>query len=161
MRRLFFVLCLVIPALAFADPLLIESTVGHPVVPELMGGCSMKCAFPWTTEAILPGQHPDPVYTLDDNCKDTAWTDAVVGAKLTFTFPRKLPAELNGTPFYGFDIANGDIQTEDTFKEYGRIRGAGRTSSLTTSWPHRAMSSRCKSWRSIPAPDILPPRSPS
>jgi hypothetical protein len=131
----------VIPALAFADPQLIQSTVGHPVVPELMGGCSMKCAFPWTTMAILPGQRPVPVYTLDDNCKDTAWTDGVVGARLTFTFPRKLPAELNGTPFYGFDIANGDIQTDATFKEY------------------KATSSQCKSSKSTPAPNTPPPPS--
>jgi hypothetical protein len=122
MRRLLLILCLVLPALALADPPLIESTVGHPVVPELMGGCSMKCAFPWTTEAILPGKAPIPVYTLDDNDKDTAWTDAVVGAKLTFAFPKKLPKELNGTPFYGFDIANGNIHTDDTFTQWGRIK---------------------------------------
>jgi hypothetical protein len=122
MRRLLLILCLVLPRLAAADPQLIQSVVEHPVVPELMGGCSMRCAFPWETAAILPGQSPTPVYTLDDNDKDTAWTDGVVGAKLTFAFPKKLPKELNGTPFYGFDIANGDIKTDDTFKEYGRVK---------------------------------------
>jgi hypothetical protein len=121
-RRILLILFLAFPVLALADLPVIESAVGHPVVPELMGGCSMKCAFPWTTEAILPGRAPIPVYTLDDNDKDTAWTDAVVGAKLTFAFPKKLPWELNGTPFYGFDFANGDIQTEETFKQYGRIK---------------------------------------
>jgi hypothetical protein len=121
MRRLLLLLCLV-PSLALADPQLIQAVVGHPVVPELMGGCSLRCAFPWQTFAILPGQAPAPVYTLDDNDKDTAWTDAVVGAKLTFEFPKKLPKELNDTPFYGFDIANGNIKTDDTFKEYGRVK---------------------------------------
>ena len=38
-----------------------------------------------------------PVYTRDDNDKDTAWTDAVVGAKLIFAFPKKLPEELERT----------------------------------------------------------------
>jgi hypothetical protein len=107
---------------ALGDPQLIQAVVGHPVVPELMGGCSMRCAFPWQTFATLPGQSQTPVYTLDDNDKDTAWTNAVVGAKLTFMFPKKLPKELNDTPFYGFDIADGNIRTDATFKEYGRVK---------------------------------------
>jgi hypothetical protein len=123
MRRLILLLCLALPALAAANPILIQAVVGHPVVPELMGGCSLRCAFPWQTFATPPGQSAlIPVYTLDDNDKDTAWTDAVAGAKLTFAFPKKLPKELNDTPFYGFDIANGDIKTDDTFKEYGRVK---------------------------------------
>ena len=122
MRRFLLLLCLALPRLAAADPQLIQAQVAHPVVPELMGGCSMRCAFPWTTMAILPGKPPTPVYTLDDNDKDTAWTDATVGAKLTFQFPKKLPKELNGTPFYGFDFADGDIKTESSFKEYGRVK---------------------------------------
>jgi len=122
MRRLLLLLCLALPRLAAADPQLIQAVVGHPVVPELMGGCSLKCAFPWQTFAILPGGSPTPVYTLDDNDKDTAWTNAVVNSSLVFEFPKKLPKELNDTPFYGFDIANGDIQTDATFKEYGRVK---------------------------------------
>jgi hypothetical protein len=122
MRRLLLLLFLALPSLGLADPPLIQAVVGHPVVPELMGGCSLRCAFPWTTSAILPGQPAAPVYTLDDNDKDTAWTDAIVGAKLTFQFPKKLPKELNDTPFYGFDIADGDIKTESTFTEYGRVK---------------------------------------
>jgi len=122
MRRLFLILCLALPRLAAADPQLIQAVVSHPVVPELMGGCSLRCAFPWQTFATLPGQSPTPVYTLDDNDKDTAWTDAVIGAKLSFIFPKKLPKELNDTPFYGFDIADGDIKTDASFKEYGRVK---------------------------------------
>jgi hypothetical protein len=122
MRRFILILCLAVPGLLHADPQLIQAQVEHPVVPELMGGCSLRCAFPWQTSAILPGKSATPVYTLDDNDKDTAWTDAVIGAKLVFQFPKKLPKELNDTPFYGFDFANGDIQTDSTFKEYGRIK---------------------------------------
>ena len=122
MRRLLLLLCLALPRLAAGDPQLIQAQVGHPVVQELMGGCSLRCAFPWQTFATLPGQAQTPVYTLDDNDKDTAWTDGVVGAKLFFAFPKKLPRELNGTPFYGFDIANGDIKTDSTFTQYGRVK---------------------------------------
>lgn len=122
LRRLLLLLCLLLPRLAAADPQLIQAQVTHPVVPELMGGCSLRCAFPWQTFAILPGRPPTPVYTLDDNDKDTSWNDAVIGAKLTFQFPKKLPKELNDTPFYGFDIADGNIKTEASFKEYGRVK---------------------------------------
>jgi hypothetical protein len=122
MRRLLLILWLVVPGLLRADPQLLTAQVGHPVVPELMGGCSMRCAFPWTTTALAPGKGLAPVYTLDDNDKDTSWNDGVVGAKLFFQFPKKLPKELNGTPFYGFDIADGNIHTDETFKEYGRVK---------------------------------------
>ncbi len=121
-RLLPLLLCLGLPRLAAADPPLIQAVVSHPVVPELMGGCSLRCAFPWQTFATLPGQASTPVYTLDDNDKDTAWTGAVVGAKLSFVFPKKLPKELNDTPFYGFDMANGNLQTDSLFKEYGRVK---------------------------------------
>ena len=122
MRRLLLLLCLALPGLVNADPQLIQAQVSHPVVQELMGGCSLRCAFPWVTTAILPGKAPAPVYTLDDNDKDTSWTDALVGARLTFQFPKKLPKELNDTPFYGFDIADGNIKTDVLFKEYGRVK---------------------------------------
>jgi hypothetical protein len=122
MRRLLMALCLALPCLAWAGPDLIQAQVGHPVVPELMGGCSLRCAFPWATFAMAPGKPQTPVYTLDDNDKDTAWTDAVVGSKLFFQFPKKLPKELNDTPFYGFDFANGNIKNDELFKAYGRVK---------------------------------------
>jgi len=123
LRRLLPVLaCIALPCIAAADPQLLQPQVGHPVVQELMGGCSMRCAFPWETCAILPGKSPVPVYTLDDNDADTAWLDGVVGAKLTFQFPKKLPKELNDTPFYGFDIADGNIKSDSIFKQWGRVK---------------------------------------
>jgi len=123
MRRLILLLCLALPSLGLADPQLIESVVGHPVVPELMGGCSLRCAFPWQTFETLPGQQTEtPVYTLDDNDKFTSWDHAVIGAKLTFIFPKKLPKELNDTPFYGFDIADGNIKSDSIFRQYGRVK---------------------------------------
>ncbi|MGA3170843.1 MAG: hypothetical protein ABSE62_07490 [Chthoniobacteraceae bacterium] len=120
-RRILLLLCF-LPALASADLPLIQSHVGPPVVPELMGGCSLRCAFPWETFAILPGKSPIPVYTLDDNDEFTAWTDGVVGATLTFHFPAKLPKELNDMPFYGFDIADGMVSSDSDFKQWGRVK---------------------------------------
>jgi len=121
-RSLLLLICLALPRLAAADPQLIQAQVTHPVVQALMGGCSLRCAFPWETTTIVPGKSPSPVYTLDDNDASTAWTDAVVGTKLSFQFPKKLPKELNDTPFYGFDIADGQINPESQFKAYGRIK---------------------------------------
>jgi hypothetical protein len=69
---------------------------------------------------------PQIVYTLDDNDASTAWIDPnpTIGTKLQFQFPAKLPPELNGTPFYGFDIANGVIRPSKAFKDYARIKKA-------------------------------------
>ena len=39
----------------------IKAVVGQPVLQELMGGCSMRCAFPWTTSALVPGKSPQIV----------------------------------------------------------------------------------------------------
>ncbi len=86
----------------------------------------MRCAFPWTTTALAPGKAPQPVYTLDDNSASTAWIDPnpTVGTKLQFQFPAKLPRDLNGTPFYGFDFASGTVMPFESFKNYSRIKKA-------------------------------------
>jgi hypothetical protein len=67
---------------------------------------------------------PQIVYTLDDNDASTAWIDPnpTIGTKLQFQFPAKLPPDLNGTPFYGFDIANEVIRPSKAFKDYARIK---------------------------------------
>ena len=104
----------------------IRAVVGRPVLQELMGGCSLRCAFPWTTTAILPGRTRQPVYALDDCDASTAWIDPnpTVGTKLEFRFPAKLPTELNDTPFYGFDTVSGVIRPIENFKAYSRIKKA-------------------------------------
>lgn len=104
----------------------IKAVVGQPVLQELMGGCSMQCAFPWTTSALVSGKSPQIVYTLDDNDASTAWIDPnpTIGTKLQFQFPAKLPPELNGIPFYGFDFASGVVRPVEAFKNYARIKKA-------------------------------------
>ena len=114
-----------LPGLSMARDLpVIAAEVGTPVVQELMGGCSLKCAFPWETSAVAPGKSPQPVYTLDDDDASTVWIDPseTPGTRLVFQFPKKLPRELNGTPFYGFDIITGNLKSEPLFKAYARLK---------------------------------------
>lgn len=99
----------------------LKARTGKPVIQELMGGCSLTCAFPW--EAVAGGSSSDArVAALNDADSHTAWTDAHAGDTLVFTFPSNLPRELNGTPFYGIDIANGCLHPEIAFKAFGRIK---------------------------------------
>jgi hypothetical protein len=125
--RVLLALVLVVPGALFGQDLpTIKASVGQPVIQELMGGCSMRCAFPWTTTALVPGKAPAVVHTLDNNDSTTFWVDPnmATGTKLQFQFPAKLPAELNGTPFYGFDVANGVVHPLTAFKEYSRVKRA-------------------------------------
>ena len=96
----------------------IKARLGPPVVPELMGGCSLRCAFSWTVDVLSAGDSkPKPVYATNDDCAPTAWVDAAVqgsvGSKLAFKFPARLYPELEGTPFYGIDIINGQWLPDD------------------------------------------------
>ncbi len=117
----------VVPALAKALPILTAIT-DHPVVPELMGACSMKCAFPWTVEATEPSEaRPYGVVILNDEKPAPAWMPrrTSIDTKLTFRFPRKIPAEMEGNvPFYGFDIINGDWATDAKWKTSARVKKA-------------------------------------
>jgi hypothetical protein len=99
----------------------IKAKVAMPVIQELMGGCSLTCAFPWST-VVGDSLAANKIADLNDSDAGTAWTGARVGDKLVFKFPANLPRELNGTPFYGLDIANGRLDPESGFKDFGRIR---------------------------------------
>ncbi|MEO6848699.1 MAG: hypothetical protein ABI443_13260 [Chthoniobacterales bacterium] len=123
----FLLAILLLPLLLNAQTLpVLKAQVSEPVIQEFMGGCSMKCAFPWQTFAIVPGKSPQPVYKLDDNDASTGWIDAniSVGTKLQFQFPKKLPSDFRDTPFYGFDMASGVIKPLTMFKVYARVKKA-------------------------------------
>ena len=62
------------------------------------------------------------ISALNDSNSWTAWTSARIGDRLVFKFPANLPRELNGTAFYGVDIANGRIHPESGFKDLGRVK---------------------------------------
>ncbi len=104
---------------------MIKAKVGVPVIQQLMGGCSLRCAFGWTTQALAPGKPLTPIYSLDDSYAASAWIgpNPSVGTKLVLRFPEKLPAEFYGNiPFDGFDIANGRIVPIEEFKFYSRVK---------------------------------------
>lgn len=91
------------------------------MIQESMGGCSPTCAFPW--EAVTgTSTFGGGIVALNDADSLTAWTNAQIGDTLIFKFPSNLPRELNGTPFYGVDIANGRLHPESGFKEFGRVQ---------------------------------------
>jgi hypothetical protein len=104
-----------------------KAKVEEPVVQELMGGCSMQCAFRWSVEVVENGK-PKAVKVLNDEKAETAWTVAEgdgVGAKIRLAFPKRLPAEVEGTvPFYGLDLVNGVWQSEEQWRQRGRVRKA-------------------------------------
>ena len=115
--------------LAFAkDPPTLTAETGHPVLPELMGGCSMKCAFPWKVDAVETGDvRSYSIAILNDEKPAPAWKPghASIGTKLTFHFPKKLPAEMeDNVPFYGFDIINGDWASDAKWKASARVKKA-------------------------------------
>ena len=109
----------------------VKASVEEPVLEELMGGCSLKCAFPWSVEALSPAGKWGTIKALNDESAQNAWVaDAAagrsgVGARLRLAFPRKLAPELEGaTPLYGLDLINGHWKTETLWKQHARVRKA-------------------------------------
>jgi len=120
MLRLFAIICLASGVVRAADVPEIKARTGTPVIQELLGGCSLTCSFPWS--ASDDEKSSGKIAAINDSDALTAWTQVQMGEKLTFKFPSNLPRELNGTPFYGVDIANGRLQPEADFKDYGRVK---------------------------------------
>lgn len=105
-----------------------KAKVEEPVLQELMGGCSMRCAFAWTVE-VTEGEKPKAVKVLNDEKAESAWVavgpQKGVGAKFRLAFPKKLPAEVEGTvPFYGFDLINGAWDSEELWRQHARVKKA-------------------------------------
>ena len=72
---------------AQAGPLL-KAEVAEPVVEELMGGCSLKCAFPWSVEVVTgPGQKPQATKVLNDNSAANGWVRDRRGLRGGRAFP--------------------------------------------------------------------------
>lgn len=113
---------------ALAQTRAVNAKVAEPVLQELMGGCSMKCAFSWSAE-VVTAKGAQPAKALSDERADTAWIadgpGGGVGAKLRLSFPKKIPAEMDGeTPFYGLDLINGYWKTEDLWRQHARVKRA-------------------------------------
>lgn len=95
----------------------LKAVLGPPLVEELMGGCSLTCSFPWTA---VNGSLA--LAALNDADPSTAWTGIQAGDRLVFRFPADLPRELNQTPFYGIDLANGRVRPAEESDDYGWVR---------------------------------------
>jgi hypothetical protein len=107
----------------------LKAAVEEPVLEELMGGCSLKCAFRWSVESIGADGRPRSIKSLNDESAQSAWIVEAPGAKsgigtrIRLSFPKKLPAEVEGTtPLYGLDIINGYWKSEELWKQHGRLR---------------------------------------
>jgi hypothetical protein len=157
------------PALV-KPPAVIKAKVQEPVLQELMGGCSLKCAFGWTVEIELPPGKPEPtpgkksqkgkkppaIKVLNDDNAETSWTapegTTGVGVKFKFVFPKKLIPELEGTPLYGLDFINGFWKTEELWKEHGRVKKARLA---YNGKPFRDLSfADSRRWERVEFPDI-------
>lgn len=121
-------LLLSLVASAHADPATLRAKTEELVVQELMGGCSLKCAFGWTVE-VQPNAGEGKASTtkaLNDDNAETAWIapegTSGVGTKLRLLFPKKIRTELEGTPLYGLDLANGVCMSEEQWKKHGRVK---------------------------------------
>lgn|GEM_PF-504106 len=122
---LFLLLQLGANSVSRADTLpLIKPHIGPPVLQDLMGGCSLKCAFFWDTWACTPPASLKPASELCDDDAVTAWISATQGPgeRIEFHIPKHLPQECRDTPFYGISIANGVIRTLQEFHFYARVK---------------------------------------
>lgn len=100
---------------------IIQAKVTHPVLQELMGGCSLRCAFFWET---LAGNPAKPASELCDDDAMTGWMapDDWKNNPITFHLPAKLPRDCRDTPFYGISVANGMIESPQGFRSHARVR---------------------------------------
>ena len=108
-----------------AAPLpLLKPKVGAPVLQELMGGCSLRCAFFWDTWAGSPSTTLKPASELCDDDAMTAWISPSQGSggRIEFRLPKHLPRDCRDTPFYGISIANGVIRSLQEFHSYARVK---------------------------------------
>ena len=162
MAKIFYLLiaavALVLQASALADPPLIKAKVEEPAVQELMGGCSLKCAFGWSVELQgVPGQKPAPIKVMNDDNAESAWMApkgaSGVGVKFKFVFPKKLNADLEGTPLYGLDFINGVWKTEEQWKAHGRVKKARL--SYNDKVFRDLLFSDSRRWQRVSFPDIF------
>ena len=91
----------------------VKAKTEEPVLEELMGGCSLRCAFRWSVEVTAgASEQGRAVKMLNDESAQTAWVasdaNGGVGTRFRLLFPKKLPTEVEGaTPVYGLDLING------------------------------------------------------
>ena len=128
MRVCLWLSCFVLGLLATspADQRRLKLKTAEPVVPELMGGCSMRCTFRWNVTVAQRGKIATTAL-LNDEKPETSWVAPDDGTLpiLRLAFPKRLPAEMEGqVPFYGIDFVNGNWVSEEKFAEHARLKKA-------------------------------------
>lgn len=111
----------------------LHAKVTYPVLQELMGGCSLRCAFFWET---LGGNPAKPAAELCDDDAMTGWMPPGdwQNSPIIFQLPKKLPPDCRDTPLYGISIANGKIQSLQDFRSFARAKR------ITLSVNHKALA---------------------
>ena len=106
------------------SPPLLKPKVGEPFLQDLMGGCSLRCAFFWETLAGSSVSTLKPASELCDDDAMSAWISPTSGPGeiIQFRIPKKLPKDCRDTPFYGITIANGVIRTLEEFRGFARVK---------------------------------------
>jgi hypothetical protein len=68
----------------------LKAKMGSPVIDELIGGCSLTCAFPW--DAMASDLDTSKISALNDSSSLTAWTSARMGRQTGFQVSSKSSA---------------------------------------------------------------------
>lgn len=102
----------------------VKAELTEPVLEELMGGCSLACAFPWSVQTARAGGKAMAVPQLNDESAQSAWIEIARGARLNFVLPAKLRPEQERTPVYGFNMINGHWRTEQEWERHARVKRA-------------------------------------
>jgi hypothetical protein len=108
----------------------VKAKTEEPVLEELLGGCSLRCAFRWSVEVTAgTSEQGKAVKFLNDESAQTAWVapdaNGGVGTRFRLLFPKKLPAEMEGAaPVYGLDLINGCWKTEELWEQHARLKKA-------------------------------------
>lgn len=97
---------------------------------ELFAGCSLACAYGWTTHAssVLGSQGGNDYseQQLHDNRARTAWVEGVEGQGeaewLKLTVVGNGDSEEPPTSFWGIDIVNGYAKDEATWEANSRVK---------------------------------------
>jgi hypothetical protein len=128
LTRLVICCVLVSASAAVSNPPTIKAKVEEPVVEELMGGCSLKCAFDWTAQITVPGGRPESIRKLNDDSALTVWASenpkTGVGVKVRIFLPKARKTAETETPIYGLDLVNGYWKEEDLWSKFARVKRA-------------------------------------
>ena len=156
---LLYAAAMLIAGTSCAAPPSLKASVEEPVLQELLGGCSLRCAFPWTVESQpAGGRKAQPVATLNDESAETAWLNPAPEkggfGKLRLAFPKKIPAEMEGeVPLYGLDLINGHWKSEALWAQHGRVKKARI---FYNNKPLRdVLFADSRRWQRVPLPDIM------